>query len=189
MVLKQQYINADKFYELIQQPEYENRLVELVEGEIIEISKPTGEHGEITMLLSVKLANHIYENKLGRITAAETGFILGRKPDGKDTVRGLDIAFISKEKAPEPLARKLIDIAPDLVVEVISPGNLAGDIHKKIRELLKVGTQLIWIVYSETKTVVVHTQSGAITLEETDLLSGGNVLPGFEIQVADIFPA
>jgi len=188
MVAEKQYINAEKFLELAGQPQYEDRLIELVAGEIVEMSKPTGEHGEITMWLSFKIASHVFNNNLGRVTAAETGFILERNPDGRDTVRGLDIAFISKAKAPKPLSRKLVEIAPDLAVEVISPGNLAGDIHKKVRELLKAGTTLIWIVYAETRTVVVHTPAGAITHEETDILSGGAVLPGFEVRVADVFP-
>lgn len=188
MVIQQQYIDVDKFLEIVQQPEYENRRVELVEGEIVEMSKPTGEHGEITFLLGLKIGNYVFENKLGRMTAAETGFILERNPDGKDTLRGLDIAFISNEKAPKHLEGKLIDFAPDFAVEVMSPGNTAIDIHKKIRQLLKVGTSLIWIVYAETRTIVVHTKAGAVTLEETDMLSSGDVLPGFEVKVADIFP-
>ena len=189
MVIKEQYINAETFLELAQLPQYADRSLELVEGEIVDMSKPTGEHGEITMWLSVKIANHVFENELGRVTAADTGFILEHNPDGRDTVRGLDIAFISKTKAPKPLPRKLVDLAPDLAVEVISPGNRASDIHRKIRQLLKAGTALIWIVYAETRTVVVHTPAGAITREESDILSGGDVLPGFEVSVGDIFPA
>ncbi len=188
MAIAKQYINAEKFLELAEQPQYEDRLIELVEGEIIEMSKPTGEHGEITMWLGVKIANHVFENELGRVAASETGFVLERNPDGRDTVRGLDIAFISRAKAPKPLPPTWVELAPDLAVEVISPGNLAGDIHKKVRELLKAGTTLIWIVYAETRTVVVHTPAGAITHEEADILSGGDVLPGFEVRVADIFP-
>jgi len=64
----------------------------------------------------------------------------------------------------------------------------AIDINKKIRQLLKAGTSLVWVVYAETRTVIVHTKSGAITLEESDVLSGGEVLPGFDIRVGDIFP-
>lgn len=189
MVVKQQYINAETFLELAQLPQYADRSLELVKGKIVDMSKPTGEHGEITMWLSVKIANYVYENELGRVTAADTGFVLERDPDGSDTVRGLDIAFISKAKAPKPLPRGLVKHAPDLAVEVISPGSRAGDMHKKIRELLEAGTALIWIVYAETRTVVVHTPAGAITREESDILSAGNVLPGFEVRVADIFPA
>ena len=189
MLAEKQYISAEEFLELVHQPQYQDRQIELVEGEIVEMPKPNGEHGEITMWLSVKIANHVYENELGRVTAAETGFALARDPDGRDTIRGLDIAFISKAKAPKPLPRGLVEQAPDLAVEVISPGNRADDIHKKIRELLKAGTGLIWIVYAETRTVVAHTPAGAVTREESDILSAGDVLPGFEVRVGDIFPA
>ena len=188
MLAEKQYISAEEFLELVDQPQYQDRRLELVEGEIVEMSLPGGEHGVITMRLSVKIANHVDANDLGWVTAAETGFALARNPAGRATVRGLDIAFISKAKAPNPLPRGWIEIPPDLAVEVISPGNSADDIHKKVRELLKAGTPLIWIVYAETRTVVVHTSASAVTYEESDTLSGGDVLPGFEVRVRDIFP-
>ena len=188
MPAEKQYISAEEFLDLVDQPQYQDRRLELVEGEIVEMSKPGGEHGEITGWLHVKIANHVYENDLGRMTAAETGFALARNSAGRDTVRGLDIAFISKAKAPNPLPRGWIEIPPDLAVEVISPGNSADDIHKKVRELLKAGTPLIWLVHSRTRAVVVHTSAGAVTYEESDTLSGGDVLPGFELRAGDIFP-
>ena len=188
MPAEKQYISAEEFLELVDQPQYQDRRLELVEGEIVEMSLPGGEHGVITMRLSVKIANHVDANDLGWVTAADTGFILARNPAGRSTVRGLDIAFISKAKAPKPLPRGWIEIPPDLAVEVISPGNSADDIHKKVRELLRAGASVIWIVYAETRTVVVHTSAGAVTYEESDTLSGGDALPGFEIRVGDIFP-
>ena len=78
---------------------------------------------------------------------------------------------------------------PDLVAEIISPSNSAQDIHQKIRQLSEAGTALIWIIYPESRTVAIHTPSGATTLEESDTLTGGEVLAGFEVQVADIFPS
>ena len=188
ILAEKQYISAEEFLELVNQPQYQDRRLELVEGEIVETSLPTAGHGELTGLLSMKIASYVYENNLGRVTIGGTGFILARNSAGRDTVRGLDIAFISKAKAPNPLPRGWIEIPPDLAVEVISPGNQTGDTHKKIRELLKMGTPLIWIVYAETRTVVVHTSASAVTYEESDTLSGGDVLPGFEVRVGDIFP-
>ena len=188
MLAEKQYISAEEFLELVNQPQYRDRQIELVEGEIVEMSLPGGEHGVITGRLSVKIASYVYENDLGRVTIGGTGFVVARNSAGRDTVRGLDIAFISKAKAPKPLPRGWIEIPPDLAVEVISPGNQAGDIHKQVRELLKAGTPLIWLVYAETRTVVVHTSAGAVTYEESDTLSGGDVLPGFEVRVGDIFP-
>lgn len=189
MVMERQVISAEGFLKIVGSPEYGDRIVELVEGEIVKMPKPTGLHGQITFLLSLKIGNYVVDNRLGVVTASETGFVLERNPDGRDTVRGLDIAFIRGARVPAALPDQLLDMAPDLAVEVISPSNEAADIHHKIRQLLAAGTSLVWIVYPSTRTVDVHSQSGATTLEGDDRLSGGDVLPGLEIPVREIFPA
>ncbi|MCY4540437.1 MAG: Uma2 family endonuclease [Chloroflexi bacterium] len=189
MVMERQVISADGFLKIVGSPEYGDRIVELVEGEIVEMSKPTGLHGQITMLLSLKIGNYVIENGLGVITAAETGFVLERNPDGRDTVRGLDIAFIRSARVSSVLPDQWVSVAPDLAVEVISPSNDAADIRLKIRQLLDAGTAMVWIVYPDLRIVDVHTRVGATTLNAADALSGGDVLPGFEIPVREIFPA
>lgn len=189
MIIERQYISADDFLEIVGSPEYAELRAELVDGEIITMSKPSGLHGQITMLLGAKIFNYAADKGLGIVTAAETGFVLERNPDGRDSVRGLDIAFIRGARVPSVLPDQLLTVAPDLAVEVISPSNEAEDIHRKIRQLLAAGTALVWVVYPTTRTVEVHRPSGAITLEGDDLLSGGDVLPGFEIPVREIFPA
>ena len=141
------------------------------------------------MRLALKIANHVETNDLGLVTAADTGFVLQRNPHGRDTVRGLDIAFVSKSRAPEPLEFTWYETGPDLAVEVISPNHLECDRHLKVMQLLNAGTRLIWLIYPESRTVVAHTAAGANTLYENDALSGGEVLPGFEIRVGDIFPS
>ncbi len=188
MVMERQVISAEGFLEIVGSPEYVDRVLELVEGEIVEMSKPSGLHGQITMLVGAKIFNYVADNALGIVTAAETGFILERNPDGRDTVRGLDVAYISGARVPIVLPDQLLDVAPDLAVEVISPSNKVADMHRKIRQLLAAGTALIWIVHPETHTVEVHTPSGATTLEDDDMLNGGDALPGFEIPVREIFP-
>lgn len=186
MVMERQVISTESFLDIVASPEYLDRSIELVEGEIVETSKPSGLHGQITFLLSLKIGNFVVDNGLGIVTSAETGFILERNPDGRDTLRGLDIAFV---RGARVLPDQPVDVAPTLAVEVISPSNKATDIHRKIRQLLTAGTALVWIVHPETRTVEVHTRSGATTLEGDDTLSGGDVLPGFEIPVREIFPA
>lgn len=184
-----QQMSADRFIALVDSPEYADRIVELVEGEIVEMSKPSGLHGQIAMRLGAKLFNYAEDKGLGIVTAADTGFLLERNLDAGDSVRGLDVAFIRGAKVPRALPDKLINVAPDLAAEVISPSNEAEDIHHKIRQLLAAGTILVWIVYPRTRTVEVHTNAGAVTLEVDDMLSGGDVLPGFELPVREIFPA
>ncbi len=187
MVLEKQFVSADMFLEYVEQ--IDDRIVELVEGVIVDMSRPGWEHGEILITVGALIRDHARQYDLGRVAGGDTGFVLERRADGKDTVRGLDIAFVSKEKPQERLARGWTTIAPDLAVEIISPSNKASDIEKKIEQLLSAGTSLIWVVYPDLQRIVVHTIDGMFKLKESDLLTGGDVLPGFEIRVADIFPA
>ena len=189
MLVERQYISAEAFLEIAASPEYVDRSVELVEGEIVEMSLPGGEHGEVLAILTIRIGHYVLEKNLGRVATGDAGFILERNPDGKDTVRSLDLAFVSRSKAPGPLPNTLLEIAPDLAVEVVSPSNEAADIRLKTRQLLNAGTTMVWIVYPDLRIVDIHTRSGAKTLEAGDTLNGGDVLPGFEIPVREIFPA
>lgn len=189
MVMERQYISAEGFLEIAGSPEYRDRVVELVEGVIVEMPLPNGEHGEVLALLTIKIGHYVLENSLGRIATGDAGFILERNPGGRDTVRGMDLAFIGRSKAPAPLPNTFLEYAPDLAVEVISPSNDAADIRLKICQLLDAGTALIWIVYPDLRIVDVHTRGGVTTMTAADTLGGGDVLPGFEIPVREIFPA
>jgi len=186
-MINQQLISAEQFWDLIQLPEYEGKLLELIEGEIVEMSKPGGQHGLITMQIGRLLANYVIDSQLGYVTAAETGFILQQNPDGRDKVRGIDAAFIAKETAPDGLPEGLVPFAPTLAVEVVSPGNSAESIHNKVLDLLNAGTKIIWIVYPESKTVVVHTGDIAKTLHENDALTAEELLPDFSLKISEIF--
>ena len=187
--MERQLVSVKGFLEIAARPEYADRTIELVEGEIVETPLPTGEHGEFLAILNMKIAQYVLDKELGRVTIGGAGFVLERRSDGGDTVRGPDLAFISKSKAPAPLPSSLLEYAPDLAVEVISPSNKAADTHRKIRQLLAAGTALVWIVYPDSRIVDVHTRNGASTLEADDMLSGGDVLPGFEVPVREIFPS
>ena len=189
MVMQKQFISANEFIEISEHPEYDDRTVELVEGLIVEMSKPGWNHGEILMLLASRIYDHVRAHDLGRVSVGDTGFLLEQREDGKDTVRGLDFAFISKERAQRQDLSGLTTIAPDLAVEVLSPSNEAVDIRLKIQQLLDAGSSMVWVVYPEMRIVDVHTRSGATSLTENDSLQGGSVLPGFQMRVADIFPA
>jgi len=164
---------------------------ELVEGRVvpkeggIESFMPTGAlHGAITEELASRMSYFVRENNLGRIFAAETGFILS-----EGTVRGVDISFVGKEKIGEyGITEKFFPVAPDLAVETISPGNSFDEIQSKIEEYLKAGTKLIWIVYPKQKMIHVHRQSNVINvLRETDELDGEDVLPNFRLKLSEIF--
>ncbi len=187
MIIEKQFITADDFFEMVQEPEYADRLVELVGGEIVDMPLPNPIHAAVLVTLSSALNNYVKQNGLGRVLGGDAPFVLERNAEGRDTVRGLDIAYVSKERLPGKLPRKPLLVAPELAVEVISPSNKAEDIEKKIQQLLIAGTKLVWIIYPDLRTVNVHSTDGSVTLLESDDLTGGHVLPGFEIAVRDIF--
>jgi len=96
-----------------------------------------------------------------------------------------DVTPIAKTAA----GKALPPIPPDLAVEVVSPSNRPGEIAKKVREYLAVGTLLVWVVYPERRTVVMHRpgQAGTITLGDADTIENLPELPGFRCPVADFF--
>lgn len=188
MAIREQYISADRFQDLVDAPEYQDRVLELVEGVIIDMPKPKRIHGVVVARLTMKIANHVDANDLGEVASGDPGFVLERNEYGRDTVRGLDIAFLSKSRDLGPPDFTWYELGPDLAVEVISPSNKTSDTHLKVMQLIEAGTRLVWLVYPESRTVVTHSADGAHTLRENDTLSGGDVLPGFELRVGDIFP-
>lgn len=179
---------VDEFWDYVHLPENAGRRLELVNGEIREMVPTGGEHGEVTFDFSLMIGNFVKKNKLGRITAAETGYILGIRPDGKPDVRAPDIGFVSIERAPEPFESKFIPLVPDLAVEVVSPGDEAKEIEEKVKHYLRSGVRMVWVMYPSVKSIIVRKPTEIKELSQDDELSGEDVLPGFSVKVSDIFP-
>ena len=159
---------------------------ELVKGELRKMAPTGDEHGEITVELTAALHAHVKKQKLGKVYAAETGFKLGSDPD---TVRAPDIAFVRRERVEA--TGRLTGFrpgAPDLAVEVLSPSDRIGKIEGKVAQWLEGGARLVWVVSPKLHTVTVYRSlTDMVTLTEKDNLDGGDVVPGFEINVAEIF--
>ena len=159
---------------------------ELVDGEVREMAPAGFEHGQVALSIGALVREHVRSCGLGVVVAAETGFRLGRDPD---TVRAPDAAFVAADRL-SGLGRLsgYLDLAPDLVVEVVSPNDRAADVVEKARAWLAAGTRLVWVVYPAQRLVVVHEPSGtARHLSGSEHLDGGDVLPGFEVEVACLF--
>jgi Uma2 family endonuclease len=184
MAIQTQLLTADDLWELSHQVGDQKRL-ELVRGEILEMVPAGGEHGEVAGDIFSFIHTHVKKHQLGRVTAAETGYILFSDPS---TVRAPDVGFVSSAHASERLPKGYVPFAPDLAVEVVSPGDTAGEVHEKVLEFLRAGTRLVWVLYPESRTIVVHTPEGAHTLTEEDALDGGDVLPGFSVLTGEVLP-
>lgn len=191
MTIQEKTISASEFWELCQTPEYEDLHVELIEGEIEEMAPAGGEHGIIALNTGAEIRNFAKAHDLGYVTAAETGYVLHRRPGGKDTVLAPDIGFVSKARAPEGLPKQFVPFAPDLAVEVISPSESYTQVARKVALYLRYGTRLVWVIDPSNKTVQAHTLADGVqssrTLDEAGMLDGGDVLPGFTLTIREIF--
>lgn len=158
---------------------------ELVRGTLIVREHPGYVHGRVTMQLARAIANFVHDRDLGLVLAAETGFKLASNPD---TVRAPDVAFISRERLPDPPPTGYAALAPDLVVEVLSPDDRPGYVLAKVADWLSAGSRLVWVVDPTRRRARVYRVDGSESLiAEDDALDGEDVLPGFACPLAAIF--
>ena len=158
---------------------------ELIHGELISMTPAGFEHGRIAAEIGWALKEYVKRRPLGTVTGAETGFQIGRDPD---TVRAPDAAFICADRVPPTPVRGVFPEAPDLAVEVVSPGDRASEVAAKVRDWLAAGCRMVWVIDPETTTVTVYRGRDQIAiLGSSDALVGDDVLPGFSVQVGSLF--
>lgn len=158
---------------------------ELVKGELIRMAPAGHPHGYIEFNFGRILGNFISEHKLGRILGGEVGIYTTRNPD---TVRGADVAFISNERLAQVQSHSYLDVAPELIVEVLSPDDSWSEVNEKLEEYFAVGVKMVWVADPRRQQVYVYhslTEMERFTTDDT--LSGGEVLPDFQVPVAELF--
>lgn len=178
----QKLITAEEFFRMPEPADGSRQ--ELVRGVIITMPPPGGRHGVCCLKIGRRIGQYVDEHNFGTAASNDTGFITERDPD---TVRGPDISFWSREKLPEVPAG-YIEIAPDLVVEVVSPGDHYARIQKKVKQYLEKGVRLIWVADPEDRSVTIYRNGETMRiLSENETLTGEDVLPGFTCRVGDLF--
>ena len=160
--------------------------VELIDGEIVEMVPSSDGSSSIAATIAFLLGMHVRPRKLGRIYSANAGFVIF--PD-RETVLAPDAAFVRAGREPQGEARwHFARLAPDLVVEVLSPCDRAADMQAKVAMYQEAGVPLIWLVDPDAQTVtVLALGQEPVTLTGADTLDGGSVLPDLRIEVAEIF--
>ncbi len=159
---------------------------ELIEGRIVPMSPTGAKHAICELNFGESLKGFVRQHKLGKVMVGEVGIYTRRNPD---TVRAADVAFISNERYAR-LTREggFLEIAPELVVEILSPDDRMSDMMRKLREYFDAGVKLVWVADPETKTVYAYRSITDVReFKETDTLTGDDVLPGFSVPVASLF--
>ncbi len=123
---------------------------------------------------------------MGKVRVGEVGIYIRRNPD---TVRAADVAYISNDRyAQRKKKRGYLDVAPDLVVEIMSPDDRWSEVTQKLREYFSIGVRLVWVADPAVRTVYAYRSLTDVReFTEADTLPGDDVLPGLSVPVASLF--
>lgn len=158
---------------------------ELIDGRIVPMSPTGGEHARIESALGVELALFVRREQSGWVMVGEVGIYTRRHPD---RVRGADIVFVSKKRAPEGPPKGFLEVAPELVVEIVSPGDRWEGLQQKIEEYFALGVEQVWIAEPENRAVrVYHSTIEVRRFGTGEVLVGEGALAGFSLAVNALF--
>ena len=157
---------------------------ELIAGELRTLA-PSGEmHGGLAATFTTYLNVYVMAQRLGRVFAAETGFLVATDPD---TVLAPDVAFVRAERlgvASNGYRRG----APDLVVEIVSPSDRYTEVEEKVATWLEYGTRMVIVVNPRRRSLTVYRSMVDVRhLSSDDQLDGEEVVPGWSLPTRDLF--
>jgi Uma2 family endonuclease len=160
---------------------------DLVDGHLVERSMGA-ESSWIAQQVNHRLCSYVAASRCGLVLGPDCGYQIFA--DDPNRVRFPDGSFIRSGRLPNDVPpRGHVRIAPDLVLEVVSPNDLAWEVDVKVTEYLQAGVLLVWVFYPDTRTVSVYRAHGqAARLGVGEALSDAEVLPGFTCPVAEVFP-
>lgn len=183
MAVSEKLMTAEELWAM---PEVPGKRFELADGELVEVAGSGAEHGAIALNVGAVLRIFVRQHRLGIVSGDSTSYILVRDPD---VTRIPDVSFVATSRIPEGgIPKAYWPIPPDLAIEIVSPGDSAMELRKKVREYLEAGTRLVWVLWPDERAVTVY-PAGEEPREygPDDELEGGEVLPGFRVRVAELF--
>src|SRR5262245_43241076 len=153
-------MTVDEFWDFVNSPENEDRDFDLINGEVIEVSRPTKPHGAVASLVAFEL--QLYARRVGRgyVVTNDSGVLLGKNPD---SVVGPDVAYFTDANRFEDLHPKWGEIPPVLVAEVLSPNDEPSEVNEKIEVYLKNGVKVLWLIDYARRKVTIYRPDKTLT--------------------------
>lgn len=177
-----QLMTADDLWAM---PEVPGKRFELVDGELVEVPGAGAVHNLIVRLLARLLDEFMLGQDLGVVCTDGTSYVLRRQPD---QVRIPDVSFVSWERVPETgVPVGYWPMPPDLAVEIVSPEDRATEVREKAHDYVAAGVRAVWILWPHDRSVTVYAGGSTDELGPEDTLSGGDLLPGFQVLIGDLF--
>lgn len=161
---------------------------ELVDGELVPVMPALRTHGGIAAEVVGRLAVFLQMAPTGQVFY-DVWCRLGL-PHDPERVRAPDVAYFSAEKLEATGNAEIFHVLPDLAIEIHSPTNQRrrGDFQQRIRDYLDAGVRLLWVIYPDARYAMVHRVDGSARMvRETEALDGEDVLPGFRLELGELF--
>jgi Uma2 family endonuclease len=167
--------------ELFRLPEDGNKY-EVVDGEL-RMSPASWMHERVVAALIAALWTFVRERELGVVLASNT---LYRLPSGNR--RGPDVSFVAAGRMPASHEGPgILELAPDLAVEVLSPSDRRRQVLDKVGEYLEAGVRIVWVIDPASRTAAIHRSLTNVRhVGEAGTLDGEDVLPGFSWALAEV---
>ncbi|MCA0458459.1 MAG: Uma2 family endonuclease [Chloroflexi bacterium] len=179
-------LSVDEFLRIALAPENADRRLQLIDGEIVEVVS-NSKNSRTAVRIATFVNGFALPRNLGEMSGADGGYTI----EGEQYIP--DCAFVSYQRQPHTTTEAYPDIAPDLVVEVLSPGNMSSTderekMFRKIGNYLAAGCEL-WLVYPDEEKLERYIQGEAVrTYRNGDVLEGRGVLEGFKLEISTIWP-
>ncbi|AHJ30272.1 Uma2 family endonuclease [Nodularia spumigena CS-584] len=155
--------------------------MELVDGNVVVMSPSGYESEEVGTEFAALLRNWVRPRQLGRVAGSSAGFRLPNKD-----LRAPDVSFIRADRLKRS-TEDYAELLPDLVVEVKSKTDSLDKLREKIQEFISLGTQIGILIDPRTRTMEVYLLSEKIVLQNNDVLTLPDLLPGWEVNIAEIW--
>jgi Uma2 family endonuclease len=166
---------------------------ELIRGRLV-LREPTKlRHGLVAGRVAYAINIWLHNDQIARgattprgtVIIGDAGYTLERRPD---TVRAPDVAYVAAERLVGVDDDTFAPLAPDLVIEVWSPGNRGPAVLSKVQQFLRAGTPLVWVIHPRRRTAHVYRSDGSEQLlGDGASLFGESVLPEFTLPLATLF--
>ena len=185
-MISKTHVHISTAEQLAAMPSDGNRY-ELIEGTVRMMSPAGFDHGDVAMKIGASLFQHVKTNSLGKVCAAETGFRIATNPD---TVRAPDAAFVSQARLDACSDDKsaFLPLAPDLVVEVVSPNDVFAEVEAKASQWLNAGSKTVIVANPADQTLRVYRSADKIEiLRSGQTFVSTDGCPGWNLSVEEVF--
>jgi Uma2 family endonuclease len=173
-------ITADEFAQMSF-----DRPVELIRGEVVELTSPGGVHGRVCFNVNRALAKWPGSESGFGVYANDTGVLTEQDPD---TVRGPDIAVLKDSSLPgRRVPRGVLKQSPDVCIEVRSPSDRWSELLGKVGQFLDAGVKEVWVIDPDTRRVHLYTTNASVTVLHEGETLRSSVLPELEVAVSELF--